>query len=349
MKHIKLLSILVLSLTFSSISVSLLAETQTEPEECIDDGLQITTAKLFIKNQYPNSRNLRISQIIAADEQSTWDESTVTWDTFFNVDMFSTLLPSIGDITVNNSDAGYSTHTSEALTALVDGWINGDLVNHGLLIEDSPANLDAAIQNIFSSESELDNRPKLVITFDDNTQIVIQRSAESGVVYDAWLDGNTIDNSKGRDTILRTLVDIKEIIIRFDLPVYCEPPPGPGVGTPGYWKNHEWPDIDLTFGGYTYEADDLLRFMKHNKKKGNKAIDMIKHLAAATFNVATGNDDSCISSSIADANDWLSAYATPIDSVFIAADGTEWQNDGEAIKNQLDDYNNGLLCAASRD
>jgi hypothetical protein len=91
--------------------------------------------------------------------------------------------------------------------------------------------------------------------------------------------------------------------------------------------------------------------MKHTNKKGDKSIDMLKHLAATTLNIENGNDDSCIADVIDDANDWLATYATPAVPANISADSDAWQiYGGGELMEQLDLYNNGLLtCASPRD
>ena len=74
---------------------------------------------------------------------------------------------------------------------------------------------------------------------------------------------------------------------------------------------------------------------------------MFGALVAAKLNVLIGNPSSCIEDTIADADDWMAAYG-PVGSG-VRAKSDAWQVDGESLYEMLDDYNNGLLCAPSRE
>lgn len=318
---------------------------------CVPSGNEITSATLVLKSQYASySGDLNIEKIIGAtDLTETWDESTVTWNNFN--DNFYTEY--VDNISLDNAMSGFSV---QQITQLVESWMLGDDVNHGVLLSSSLAN--SIFHVVFSSESQ-DSfngesvKPKLVIEFSHYPALTIQRNETETMVYDAFISSLNPDANDGQSPLLVAVsfpeFTGKNSIVKFDLPEFCQTD-GPGVGTPGYWKNHEWPDVDLTFGGTTYDESTLRRIMKHKNKKGDKSIDMLKHLAATTFNLAIGNDDSCIADAVADANNWLATYAPNVPAN-ISADSYAWQEGGgDALMNELDYYNNGLLpCAGPRD
>jgi hypothetical protein len=131
------------------------------------------------------------------------------------------------------------------------------------------------------------------------------------------------------------------------LSVPITPVNGVGAGTPGYWKNHPeaWPVQQITIGNVTYSKHDAIKIMDE-PGRGDKTYDMFSHLVAAKLNVAYGTDSSCINATIAAADTWMATYG-PVGSN-VRANSDAWKNSGEALKNTLDDYNNGLLCASPR-
>ena len=120
----------------------------------------------------------------------------------------------------------------------------------------------------------------------------------------------------------------------------------PGTGTPGYWKNHPeaWPVSTITVGGVTYTKAEAIAWLKKVGK--DKTTTMFSSLVPAMLNVLIGNDGSCVSSTIIAANAWMAAYG-PVGSN-VAASSDAWTV-GEPMHRQMDDYNNGLLCAPHRD
>jgi len=118
----------------------------------------------------------------------------------------------------------------------------------------------------------------------------------------------------------------------------------PGTGTLGYWKNHPeaWPVTTITIGGTTYTRDQAIYWMQRVSK--DKSTLMFAQLVAAKLNVKIGNDSSCIASTIAWADAWMALH--PVGSNVLAS-SPAWQ-DADPYANQLDAYNNGLLCAPHR-
>ena len=119
----------------------------------------------------------------------------------------------------------------------------------------------------------------------------------------------------------------------------------PGTGTPGYWKNHPeaWPVSSITVGGVSYTMDQAISWLQKVGK--DKTATMFSSLVPAMLNVAVGNDDSCVASTIAAANSWMATYG-PVGSN-VSASSAAWAA-GEPLHRQLDDYNNGRLCAPRR-
>jgi hypothetical protein len=120
----------------------------------------------------------------------------------------------------------------------------------------------------------------------------------------------------------------------------------PGTGTPGYWKTHPraWPVDEITIGGITYSKEEAIETLW--MPDGDKTITMFRGLVPAKLNILIGNDPTCIDDTIAEADEWMATYG-PVGSG-ISGDSEEWAK-GEPLYNKLDDYNNGLLCAPSRD
>jgi hypothetical protein len=130
-------------------------------------------------------------------------------------------------------------------------------------------------------------------------------------------------------------------------PPTTPPPPGnPGTGTPGFWKNHPeaWPADSIEIGGITYTKAQAIAKMQ-NPTKNDKTYNMFEQLVAAILNVEIGNDDSCIAATLIAADDWMADH--PVGSG-VSAESAAWAV-GSPLHTTLDKYNNGLLCAPSRD
>ena len=131
-----------------------------------------------------------------------------------------------------------------------------------------------------------------------------------------------------------------------DFGFWVPPVAQPGTGTPGYWKNHPeaWPVDRITVGGVTYSKADALAWLEKVGK--DRTITMFSSLVPAKLNVLIGNDASCVSSTIAAADDWMAKYG-PVGSGVHAA-SYAWKV-GEPLHRQMGNYNNGMLCAPHRD
>lgn len=125
------------------------------------------------------------------------------------------------------------------------------------------------------------------------------------------------------------------------------PPPPPGTGTPGYWKNHPeaWPVSSITIGGVTYSRDQAIAIMKKDKAQ-DKTYTMFAALVAAKLNLLMGNESSCIAPTVLAADQWMETYG-PVGRG-VKGSSQAWKL-GEPLYLELDKYNNGLLCAPHRD
>ena len=122
----------------------------------------------------------------------------------------------------------------------------------------------------------------------------------------------------------------------------------PGTGTPGYWKNHPdaWPVDGITIGGVYYPKAEAIGEMK-TPGKGDKTYDLFRHLVAAKLNVIIGNDPSCAWwEDKPDMDNWFKD--NPLGSK-TKANTDQWKIWGSPYLEELDDYNNGRLCAPHRD
>jgi hypothetical protein len=120
----------------------------------------------------------------------------------------------------------------------------------------------------------------------------------------------------------------------------------PGTGTPGYWKNHPeaWPVESITVGGVTYSKAQALAWLDAVGK--DRTTTMFSSLVPAKLNVLIGNDSSCVANAITAADEWMQTYG-PVGSGVHAA-SVAWKI-GEPLHRQLDNYNNGMLCAPHRE
>jgi hypothetical protein len=123
----------------------------------------------------------------------------------------------------------------------------------------------------------------------------------------------------------------------------------PGTGTPGYWKNHAWPTPGVTVGGIFYTREQAIAWLDLVGK--DKTTTMFSSLVSAKLNALIGNDSSCVASTIAAADIWMTPSPAPggfgpVGSN-VAASSYAWKV-GEPLHRLMDNYNNGMLCAPHR-
>ena len=118
---------------------------------------------------------------------------------------------------------------------------------------------------------------------------------------------------------------------------------------PLFSDNHPeaWPVGGITVGGVTYTKAQAIAWL--GKVGKDKSTTMFSSLVPAMLNVTIKNDGSCVNSTIAAANEWMKAPPVgygPVGSG-VAASSYAWSM-GEPLHQQMDSYNNGLLCAPHR-
>jgi hypothetical protein len=167
---------------------------------------------------------------------------------------------------------------------------------------------------------------------------------DSPVAPDDTVDSDGTDDGKGNSAVSVIVAGIEKPAFDFGFHV----PPvvvSAGTGTPGYWKNHPeaWPG-GVTVGGVSYTTTQAIALM--GKVAKDKTITIFSSLLAATLNVTVGGTNaSCISSTIDAANAWMVMHPPGSG---VPASSQAW-TEIETQHKQLDDYNNGRLCAPHRD
>jgi hypothetical protein len=131
------------------------------------------------------------------------------------------------------------------------------------------------------------------------------------------------------------------------------PPKGDGcVRTPGYWKNHPEAipgDFTFFYGEFLLDKEGIVEALKQ-PVKGNKWITLYKAVIAARLNIKVNNANDCdgkITSLINEGFDSL-IWALFNNEGVIKANRIKWKL-AEPIYLELDDYNNGFLCAPACD
>lgn len=166
----------------------------------------------------------------------------------------------------------------------------------------------------------------------------------ANVGADDTIDSDGVADGVGNSVASVTLGDVPDPTIDFGFVV--TPVVQPGTGTPGYWKNHPeaWPVATITVGGVSYTRDQAIAILEKPGK--DRTLTMFSSLVPAMLNVIVGNDDSCVASTIAAADQWMAVYG-PVGSNVHAA-SFAWKV-GEPLHRLMDNYNNGMLCAPHRD
>jgi len=145
----------------------------------------------------------------------------------------------------------------------------------------------------------------------------------------------------GRDGSVTLHADETNLAVDFGY----RPATSPGTGTLGYWKTHPqaWPVDAITIGGVTYTKAQAIEIMDI-PGRGDKTYDMFRQLVAAKLNVMIGNNSACIEAVINAADTWMTTF--PLGSN-VKSSSAAWVTGGP-LHEQLDDYNNGRLCAPHR-
>jgi hypothetical protein len=120
--------------------------------------------------------------------------------------------------------------------------------------------------------------------------------------------------------------------------------------TQGYWKTHgpppcqtgnnsnDWPTNSLTLGTVNYTDAELCAILQ-TPAGGNGLISLAHQLITAKFNLLLGADASCVSADVAAADALIDGLVVPpVGGGFLDPSSTS------GTTQNLDDYNNGLLC-----
>lgn len=336
----RVLFMLLIGLLTGAATLPLSAQVVTIPESAV-----ITSAVFTIVSYgVPSNQTVSVHRITKA-----WDELGVTWNNF---------MPGPGDPPSYDPApfASFSTaingpHAVD-VTALVQAWVNGTAPNYGVLLEQGLTPGSLFVSSEFLANPAL--RPKLEISYTTNAgsfQVTIQRpaTAQDGVAdADIWQLPVAVNTNFGTAAALHTgnINGYEKIsLVRFYFDVIPDHP-SPGTGTPGYWMNHPeaWPVEWIVIGGVTYTKDEAIAIMRMPTSTDMTYV-MFQHLVAAELNVLIGNASGCVASTISQAQAWMTTY--PLGSG-VRAKSTAWRV-GDPLKNVLDNYNNGLLCAPHRD
>jgi hypothetical protein len=179
-------------------------------------------------------------------------------------------------------------------------------------------------------------------TYTVSVQMPPDTEATTPDVGDDWSDSDGTPNGTGDSVATVTYYGTDPNV---DFGFWQAPVAAPGTGTPGYWKNHPeaWPAAGITVGGVYYPTALAISWLDQVGK--DKTTTMFSSLVSAMLNVMVGNNSSCVASTIAAAEAWMTTY--PLGSN-VAASSYAWKI-GEPMHRLMDNYNNGMLCAPHRD
>jgi hypothetical protein len=183
-------------------------------------------------------------------------------------------------------------------------------------------------------------------TYQVNAQVPPGTQVVPADVGDDSLDSDGVADGLGNSVAVVVLTEEVPGNATTDFGFYAPPVAQPGTGTPGYWKNHPeaWPVQSLTLGGRVYSLEEALALLEKPGK--DKALTMFSSLASAKLNLLVGNDDSCVASTMAAADEWMATYGFTNGPV--AASSYAWKI-GEPLHRLMDNYNNGMLCVPHRE
>jgi len=110
----------------------------------------------------------------------------------------------------------------------------------------------------------------------------------------------------------------------------------------GYWKNHvaSWPVASLDLGDENYGQAELLGLLR-TPPRGDASRILAQQLIAAKLNVEAGADLAPVAAALSEADALLAPYAGPLP--YQVRSSSPEGRAMLAVKDVLDDYNNGLL------
>jgi hypothetical protein len=229
------------------------------------------------------------------------------------------------------------------------GLVWQDTNNNGLRDVGEPV-IVGAVVTLGASVTATDNNGYYQFSSGPGTyQVLVQIPPSTvpsphDVGSDDTIDSDGAPDGLGNSVATVILSDTEPASPATDFGFYTPPATQPGTGTPGYWKNHPeaWPVQSITVGNQTFTMDEAIALLAMSTK--DRTITMFSSLVPAKLNVLIGNDGSCVATTIDAADDWLKHY--PVGSN-VAGSSYAWKI-GEPLHRQLDNYNNGMLCAPER-
>jgi hypothetical protein len=155
------------------------------------------------------------------------------------------------------------------------------------------------------------------------------------------LDSDGLADGLGSSVAMFTVGPFDDTIDTIDFGFSMTPVQQPGTKTPQQWKEfpETWPVDEVMVVKVRYTKAQALAIM--HMDESDKSVLMFNAIVAAMLNIEAGNDGSCVSKTLMQAQSWLSMF--PIGSN-VAPSSLAWAK-GEKFYRQLDNYNNGMLCA----
>jgi hypothetical protein len=129
----------------------------------------------------------------------------------------------------------------------------------------------------------------------------------------------------------------------FNEPFCLEKCEDPGTLDVSYWENN--PELwtkGVIIGGVFYSEELAIQIMKGITTSEDMSNVLFQELVSAKLNVDLGNTSYCIIEAIEAADAWMEENG-PVGSG-ILSNNPAWDT-GNSLSNQLESYNNGLLCA----
>jgi hypothetical protein len=232
----------------------------------------------------------------------------------------------------------------------VCGMVWSDTNNNGVRDAGEPVIAGAVVTlNGFSTATDLNGYYQFATDL-GTFQVIVQippgtQPSPANVGADDTIDSDGTTDGLGNSVATVVLTADQNFSADTDFGFWVPPVAQPGTGTPGYWKNHPeaWPIDVITLGGVAYSKAQALTMMDTPGK--DKSLTMFSSLISAKLNVLSGNDSSCVASTIEAADSWMTTYPAGSN---VKAASLAWKL-GEPLHRLMDNYNNGMLCAPHRD
>lgn len=116
--------------------------------------------------------------------------------------------------------------------------------------------------------------------------------------------------------------------------------PVDGVAGAGFWKTHPnaWPATNIVIAGTNYASSNAWNLFANG---ADKSLTLFRALLAARLNELAGNEISCITQELAEAEMWLNEFPRGSN---VRGSSDAWKL-AAPIAERLEEYNEGHLCA----